>query len=373
MSEPPVPGRSDAVAMSANPLLKSRVKKKDKAKDDANLRSNGFFIGKITGAGLAKPIGVRGRLWLTTDDTIHGEYSTQKSDGTWWKEPYQLRGKLDAEAADAAAPAAAAEDDAPAAEATAEEPTPAADAAAAVDADAGADDADATADADADVAAPEEGDASAAPAPPAVPAPPTAPPPSKPPAPPAMKMLSGRVKSINEAGEVLSTLTCTFPENLVGSLRFEGANANGAARHWEIVSKPADWKVAAKPRIFYFDVKGAKVNRVSRQPGKLYACLNFMGIQRGTSNVKKATAVRWDTVNESVDAADELHHKFVFKVPNVETCPDLILNIALYKTKPIQMQADKMIGSFRLKFSKAMVVNQLVDRWYVLTEKPVRA
>ena len=40
---------------------------------------------------------------------------------------------------------------------------------------------------------------------------------------------------------------------------------------------------------------------------------------------------------------------------------------------PIQMQADKMIGSFRLKFSKAMVVNQLVDRWYVLTEKPVRA
>jgi hypothetical protein len=309
MSEPPVPGRSDAVAMSANPLLKSRVKKKDKAKDDANLRSNVVFKGEITGAGLAKPIGVRGRLWLTTDDTIHGEYSTQKSDGTWWKEPYQLRGKLDAEAADAAAPAAAAEDDAPAAEATAEEP----------------------------------------------------------------KMLSGRVKSFNVAGEVLSTLTCTFPENLVGSLRFEGANANGAARHWEIVSKPADWKVAAKPRIFYFDVKGAKVNRVSRQPGKLYACLNFMGIQRGTSNVKKATTVRWDTVNESVDAADELHHKFVFKVPNVETCPDLILNIALYKTKPIQMQADKMIGSFRLKFSKAMVVNQLVDRWYVLTEKPVRA
>jgi hypothetical protein len=352
-------------------------KKKKKGGGPAEvIRSNVVFKGHITGESLAAPIGVRGRLWLV-ENTLHGEYCTQKSDGSWWKEPYQLRGTI-GDVVDAAAPVAdaAAPSGGDADPAAGEEAAAAPEAEADGGAEKGAGDAP-VADAEAPPAAAEADAPVAKKKPPPPPgAPPKPPPPlaSDPPTPPPRaakpRMLTGRVKSINEAGDVLSTLVCTFPEDICGELAFEGKNANGAIRRWEIVAQSAEWKVAPKPRIFYFDVKGAKVNKVSRQPGKFYACLNFMGIQRGTSNVKKAPTVRWDSPNVADDPESELHHKFVFKVPNVETCPDLILNIALYKTKPIQMQADKMIGSFRLKFSKAMVVNQLVDRWYVLTEKP---
>ena len=381
-AEPVIPSRGPELSLQSNPLLKSRMKKGKKKKKKGGgsaevIRSNVVFKGRITGESLGAPIGVRGRLWLV-ENTLHGEYSTQKSDGSWWKEPYQLRGTIrDVVDAVAAAPSGG-DTDAAAGEEAGEEAAPAV--APEAEAESGVDEGAGEAPASEAEAPPAEAE-SAAPAdkkkpPPPPGAPPKPPPPlaSDPPtAPPRIakpRMLTGRVKSINEAGDVLSTLVCTFPENLCGELSFTGQNANGAVRKWDIVAQRAEWKVAPKPRIFYFDVKGAKVNRVSRQPGKFYACLNFMGIQRGTSNVKKAPTVRWDSPNVSDDPDSELHHKFVFKVPNVETCPDLILNIALYKTKPIQMQADKMIGSFRLKFSKAMVVNQLVDRWYQLTEKP---